>query len=261
MNGTARCALVAAMATAFGWGLAQPAHAMLAYVEHGTVVLAAAPGETNVLSVYAHPTQTGAFLIADAGATVTAGAGCTGMPFGRFAICSVGEEHVYEPSLTVTLGDGGDLADVNAAIFDLRVDTGAGADRLQVPGTGGNGGSTYVALGGGDDTLDVEGSYSSRVEVFGGDGDDRIDASGQDGGSYYGEAGDDSITAGGLVSGGDGADTLDGRTMVTGHLFGDGGNDTIRTDDTNPDVVDCGAGTDGLTHDEFDDHSGCETFD
>jgi hypothetical protein len=260
MNRRAQSALVAAMVTAFGWGIAQPAHAMGTYVDHDTVVIAAAPGETNLLTVLPHPTQIGAFVIADPGATITAGAGCIGTPLGKVAICSVAAEYIYEPSVTLSLGDGSDRASVEAAIFTLEADGGSGDDALDIPGTGGNGGSTYVELGGGNDTLHVDGSYSSRMQVYGGDGDDSIDASGQDGGSYYGEGGDDSITASGLVSGGDGADTLVGGSQGTGHYLGGGGNDSINTDDTEYDLVDCGLGTDGVMHDEFDDVSGCETF-
>lgn len=254
MNGRARSALVAAIATALGCGAAQPAHAMRAYVDHGSLVIAAAPGETNLLTVLRDSPQSPTFLIVDPGATITAGAGCTAL--GKVAICSVTEEPVYEASLSLSLGDGSDLANVEAAFYVLQANGGSGDDRLDLPGSGG----TYVELGGGNDTLHLDGSFSSEVEVYGGDGDDSIDASGQDGGSYYGEGGDDSITAAGWVSGGEGADALNGRVLGNGSYFGDGGNDSIDTDDTFPDLVDCGPGTDSLTHDELDEFSGCETF-
>jgi len=257
MNGRTRSALVAAMVSAFGCGIAQPAHAMYTYVDHDSLVIAAAPGETNLLTVNPHPPERMTFLIADPGATITAGAGCIGTPLGKAAICSVTEEGVYEPSLSFSLGDGSDRASVHAPFLVTQADGGTGHDRLTLPGGSGD---NYVELGAGHDRLYLHGGFSSRVWVYGGDGDDSIDASAQDGGWYYGEGGDDTILGVGWVSGGDGADTLDGRGLGTGSYFGDGGNDSIDAADERYDLVDCGAGTDALTHDEFDVFSGCETF-
>jgi hypothetical protein len=249
--------MVAAMVTASGWGMAQPAQASRVYVDGDTLVIAAAPGEINALTVQGNASKYGTYVVADAGAIMTVGDGCVGSPVAaKVAVCTVPAG--YDAALSLSLGDGPDVATVWAPVRDLEADGGAGDDLLSIPGA--SDGSTFVQLGGGNDTLDIEGSYGWDVQVYGGDGNDSIDASAQDGGWYYGEGGDDTITVGGWVSGGEGADTINSSGQGYGTYFGDGGDDVIDTDDSEFDRIDCGLGADALTHDAWDEFSGCETL-
>ena len=253
MTGRGRCALAAAVAACFS-GTAATAYASQVYVEDGTLMFAAAPGEINVVSVHLHPVQD-AFVIADPGSAISAGAGCTGTPLGRVVTCVVSGVHPEEAGLALSLGDASDVALIRTRFGEVNVDAGAGDDRLDVPGGSSR---SRVDLGTGHDTLTMEG-YSNRVEVFGGAGDDDIDASSQDGGVYHGDGGNDTINASGWASGGDGDDTIDGRTIYGGTYLGGAGNDTINSFNSSGDAVDCGLGTDGLTHDVWDTFTACET--
>jgi Ca2+-binding RTX toxin-like protein len=217
---------------------AQPAAAMRTYVDYDSLVISAAPGETNSLSVVPDPDASSitgaAFLISDPGATITPGRGCTAtLP--HVVRCQTGEDYQIA-SLALYLGDRGDTARVQGLFYYFQVEAGEGADKLDLVG-GQLNGATYVRLGGGNDILRLHPS-ESHPEV-------------------YGDGGNDDITAHGYVFGGDGNDTLTGSSLVD-NLFGDAGDDTINSYDGWFDAVYCGAGSDALTRDAFDYKQECE---
>ena len=259
MNGRARKAVVAAAAI-LGCAMAQPAHAMRTYVNYDSLVITAGPGETNLLRVAPHPNSSNQYLIIDPGATITPGVGCQGTPLGKVVICTIRDEYSYgPPSLSLSLRDGADIAKVEGGFYIMHADAGFGDDRLELPSPSEYGGYTQVMLGGGNDSLTLEPSWTDSIQVYGGDGNDTIDASDGSGGYYYGERGDDTITADAWVSGGEGADTLNGTGNAgVGTYFGDAGNDSISTNDLFLDHIDCGEGHDTLDHDEIDEFSNCE---
>lgn len=154
-----------------------------------TVVIAAAPGETNAVAVTAAEDGTSA-IVTDAGAALQPEAPCTSEPGGAVR-CPTPRKLI---EVAATLGDGDDTLTVASnpgELVTVEADGEAGADRLTTVET--------------RDTLD------------GGTGDDII-TSGDAGDQLVGGSGTDTLTAGGgddhLADGDDpaapGDDTLDG---------------------------------------------------
>lgn len=213
--------------------LAAPAHAGTAAIgeatdceyrggcsTYSTATFAAAPGEANDVTVTASGND---LTISDAGAPVTAGAGCRAVDAHSVA-CS--GRH-GPPVLTLTLGDRDDRA---VASRESRIEGGDGNDHL----TGGR------LLGGeGDDTLDGddynEGGPGNDRLTNGGDagpGDDVVDVTaasnwitrlGPGSDVFIGGPGDDHVEDGedahpsrDRIDGGGGLDTIDYRTSPVG---------------------------------------------
>ena len=193
-----------------GLAAAPAASAGTASVADGKLTFEAAPGELNRVTV----TQSGSdFTVRDAGAAVTAGAGCSGG--GESATCTGAQ------SVVARLADGED-------VFELAP-----------------GGSAPVSAEGGigDDVLRGAGGND---EIRGGDGNDSLEgAGGVD--RLHGEAGTDTL------QGGDGNDLLDGATGPDTLTAGDGsdsllggdGDDLLEAGKGN-DSLDGGVGNDRL---------------
>ncbi len=135
----------------------------------GTLVFAAAAGEVNDVS--AEPTAGFTIVLRDAGAPLTAGAGCT-----QVDAASV---RCPDAAGSVALGDGNDR--LALPVGRLAVSGDAGDDTLTAPGTvrGGDGDDTISgsALDGGAGNDRLTGT-SGDDELFGGPGDDTIDGAG-----------------------------------------------------------------------------------
>jgi Ca2+-binding RTX toxin-like protein len=177
----------------------------------GSIEYRSVAGEANNLTV---SLGTGVLSFHDAGATVTAGAGCT----------QVG---VHTASCPAPTGDTGihlgNLADRLAITADIGADSafgGKGADTL-VGGPGndqffGQTGSDTLRGGGGDDHLYAGGltgsdSKNPQNQVFGGDGNDQLFGSVSGARSMYsGGAGDDVFINGPIPS----PDTFSGGTGI-----------------------------------------------
>jgi Ca2+-binding RTX toxin-like protein len=163
----------------------------------GTVNYQAAPGEANKLSLAA---PFGPFGFADAGATLSAGLGCTA---GALITCPAG-------AISAALGDRADAARVNsfAPSGNVSIDGGNGNDDLLL---GGN--SAATGLGGSGNDIILMAS-NSGASASGGPGSDSLAGlSGSD--SLSGDSGADLLTerpgpAGATLAGGDGNDRLVG---------------------------------------------------
>jgi hypothetical protein len=189
---------------------------------------------------------------------------------------------------------GGAGADVLTAGIQGVVDGGAGNDHLSSIGTG----RLATLRGGpGDDQIldaaDAQGgagndTIENALSADGGPGSDTI-AGGGAGANLHGGDGDDSLTEcaacpgqGGVLAGDDGEDaihgsgqgaTLDGGAdadvievdrsgtnppLVANPVKAGTGNDKINAKDALTQAIDCGAGTDTVSHDRPDTLSGCE---
>jgi hypothetical protein len=186
------------------------------YVGGSELVYAAGPGETNRVTVAGIPT--GTILVADAGAPLVAGSGCTALD-AYTASCAPGPDGPLT-AVTATLGDGADL-------FGATTAPGHPWDHLAVNG------------GPGDDVISAAGvrtaSLSDRpygVEIAGGPGRDYITGS-PDADDLAGGGGRDVIR--GLA----GDDVLDGDG--TGEA--ESGFDVAA-----PDVLDGGRGADTVSY-------------
>lgn len=202
---------------------APAAHASTASVSGGTLVLAAAAGEANAISVNTADFGFGPVWAYEDLAGITAGAGCTQRT--ATVVTCAGYARVQ-----AALGDQGDTYSTNESIPDV-VDAGPGNDTA-------NGGAGNDELSGGDgaDTLDGD---SENDTLAGGDGNDNL----------TGDDGDDSVT------GGAGADVIRGDGPTA---FGNG-NDTIDAADGEGDQVHCGFGADVATVDASDVLTDCES--
>lgn len=132
--------------------------------------------------------------------------------------------------------------------------------------------SIKALAGKGNDTVDLRGVLAP-AEVRGGDGNDALYAGKGEGSVYYGDAGDDTITAqeaedgfegvADTFYGGTGNDTLTGRELGD-TLYGEDGNDTVNGDDGD-DVLEGGNGNDTLLgsygNDILEGNSGADTLD
>jgi hypothetical protein len=102
-----------------------PAHAATASVEGPFLRIAAAPGEANALTVGA--ADPAAFTVADSGAPLTAGPGCSSADTGVTCVT------VGAAEIDVAAGDGDDSVTIDAPVGAF-VDGGAGDDLIQLPG-------------------------------------------------------------------------------------------------------------------------------
>ena len=237
-----------------------------------TLIYAAAPGEANDLtlggdastatgSTYYVPSTTVTFH--DAGATITAGAGCV-VEGDHVARCTLSAE---ERRTLVELGDGDDRARVDTQPGRVGLDGGDGADAL-------DGGAHRIGVlgltgGAGDDRLLASVSGSG---LDGGDGSDLlVGGPGRDG--LDGGAGDDTI------EGGPGRDSLsyDNRdagvwvdlALGTGGEPGErdllGGVEEVNGSDSGPDVLLGGPAGETLNghqgHDVIDGRAGDDRLD
>jgi Ca2+-binding RTX toxin-like protein len=253
-------------------------------VVDGTAVFSAAPGEANdvVAGDRANSDPLGRTLkVTDAGATLTAGAGCQQID-AHSAWC---EEPLGEPlPLLVRAGDRSDrvvVDDFFARTLTLRGESGnddlhagssTGSSALLDGGSGDDtlftamnaGGSPVLRGGSGNDQLTLH--EGGAGQAFGGDGDDRIvydEIPGPFAVRLAGDAGNDVYTFGPVVAPavlqpGPGIDTLDQSTARFGLDFnfadcpgcvevvlGTPLADTI-TGDRNPQAIFGGAGDDQL---------------
>lgn len=198
----------------------------------------------------------------------------------------------------VTTGGGNDTLTGNAS--DNVLDSGpgndvlngnAGNDTLSAAGFffGGPGPSDDDTANGGDGADTVDGGPGVDA-LTGGPGDDTVTGGEGNDTSVAGDAGNDDVDAGDgndAASGGDGSDEVSGSTgndtldggagndavlgdrgndSVTGgggqdELRGGQGDDSFNSQDTVPDEVGCGSGTDAVTNDAIDTVDGdCETL-
>jgi hypothetical protein len=164
---------VAVICGAMVLGGAAPASALTAYVNYDSLVISAAAGEKNYLTIQHDPAGRGPspFLIVESGlANVKAGPGCRAL--GRVIRCTLGEDYAT-PSLSLSLRDGNDTATVDAGFYLSQVDAGAGDDRVDISGGGGFGWSS-VNGGPGRDDLDTQNGVTEHVDC--GSGADTIAA-------------------------------------------------------------------------------------
>lgn len=201
----ARLAVVAALAALAAVALpAAGAHAATIQSPDAGIVLTAAPGEQNDVTLVASPT-TGMLRLSERTVTLTAGFGCTQVD-SRTADCTPRGQPV-----TIDLGDGGDMLEVPGAL-DARVVVrgGDGNDLLLAYGaatTGLDGGSgdDHLFGGLGADTLtggpgtddlrgdvvrDGRGGYVTSTTA----GGDDMFAGGPDTDSYAGGLGADTVS-------------------------------------------------------------------
>jgi hypothetical protein len=154
-----KCVAVLCGAMVLGWAV--PAHALRAYVNYDSLVVSAANGEKNNLTIQPDPTGTSSFLITDIGNGAQAGAGC--VKTARVLRCTLSPD--YPPSLSLSLGDQADTAKVEGGFYYSQVDGGGGNDNLDLRGasTFGSGGS-YVSGGWGADTIDTRNGTTDTVD-------------------------------------------------------------------------------------------------
>jgi hypothetical protein len=228
-----RTVLLAAVLTL---ALAPAAAASTVSVEGGILVVAAAPGETNDVSVSQHvppgssaPTE---YAVKDSSAGTTPGQGCGPDPLlppqGSPVVCSA----TGVQSIVIRLGDGDDAATPSTRDIPIGLYGEGGSDRITVFATG--------AL------------------VDGGEGDDDL----QGGDDVRGGPGNDRITGWRLLDGGDGNDVLRKTgASASGRLAGGPGDDNLQSDDGWADELQCGTGRDVITSaDDSDRNDGtCES--
>ena len=217
---------------------AADARAATVSVDGSALHVTAAPGEVNQVAI---ASRSGVLSVTDAGAPLTAGAGC--VTAGAAVECA--SSGIL--GLTADLGDGDDTLASSSSLPLLATD-GAGADRI----TGGSGSDVFVASpgadlyqgAGGTDTVSYaarqapvvvdlaggaqEDGFSSVENVIGGTGSDQLTGT-TGANALYGGAGDDVLdgrAGADRLEGGPGTDTADyssRTTAVTADL--DGNND------------------------------------
>jgi glucose/arabinose dehydrogenase len=229
-------------------GAAPCASASTASVSGAKLKYSAASGESNDVLV---TLDSGAYSIADSGAVITAGAGCTSVAPGAVTCSATGVG-----SMSVSLGGGNDAvtvsaptkASLNGGSEDDHLTGGAGADSL----LGGPGNDTLQGSDG-DDTLDggagddsIAGavgtdtvSYTSRKTPVG----VTLDDVANDGETSLAEHDNVASTVENSM-GGSGNDTLIGSAGPN-TLSGGPGDDTLQGSDGD-DTLDGGAGDDSI---------------
>jgi Ca2+-binding RTX toxin-like protein len=172
------------------------------------ITFKAGPGEANDVQV-----DPASGLVTDAGATVTAGAGCTSVNEHQ-ASCRIATDEV---ALAASLGDHDDRIRLDKPFSESSVDGAGGNDTIS--------GACYVDAGAGDDI--VFGCTSPRLQprIEAGPGDDLVVGSG----------------LGEVITGGGGRDVLDGGAGDDSIADGD------RADAADADQLDGGAGFDTVT--------------
>jgi hypothetical protein len=226
---------------------------------NGRLAFAAAPGETNDLSI---ATGADSNVVKDAGAPLTAGPGCQSKPDGS-AECSVGPAVI-----AVDLGDMNDVLTLTGSL-PAEVNGGAGNDTLH----GGPGDDVFRGDAG-DDTLQGSDGKDTLIgadgadALDGGEGDDSLEGgAGKD--TLNGQGGNDTLTAGDgndVLGGGDGNDRLEGGKGADS-FDGGAGDDVLlggggEFKGTREKRIRCGAGDDSLTAGPADPFvSDCERID
>jgi Ca2+-binding RTX toxin-like protein len=206
---------------------AVPASASAATIEMAspngspTIVYTAAPGEVNALEM--HGTVGGPFDFRmpffEYSAPITVGAGCSG---GQPVLCGAVDDAF---PVSVTLGDGADVASTNSFTDVLSMSAGSGNDDVLA------GGIDATADGGdGNDTILL--AANNLVTGTGGPGRDRLYGGlGGAAARLDGESGDDLVVsdtfAFGAVQGGYGDDALVGLKGQQLTLSGEGGSDVL----------------------------------
>jgi Glyoxalase/Bleomycin resistance protein/Dioxygenase superfamily len=112
-------ALIALLAVAF------PAQAAITSLKEGVLLLAASPGEANVITV--GPGPDGSLTVTDTGAPLTAGPGCSPADIGVTCVTAGVSE------VDVAAGDSDDSVTIDT-FLGAFVDGGAGDDVIQLPG-------------------------------------------------------------------------------------------------------------------------------
>ena len=168
---TAR-ALVLPGALALGLLLAGPAAAATVSAGGGAARYAAGPGEANRVTVHALGELV---TVQDAGAPLTAGAGCTAVDAST-ATCDGADP---TPSLTLALGDGDDLLAIgDVPDWAVLADGGPGADVLRGGPSGdvlgGGAGDDVLRGGAGQDRLDGGGGADRLHPGVSGPAEDRV---------------------------------------------------------------------------------------
>jgi RTX calcium-binding nonapeptide repeat (4 copies) len=236
------------------------------------LVVAAAPGERNVVTITQEPgPEFGRlrFLVRDDGAPVEAGQGCEQVEPGAVACTAAtagplrlgdGNDSLTAPQGQASGGAGRDLLNLNSG----RMKGDGGDDVLNgTEGDGGEGDDILVVTSGeggaGEDVLRCAAESLCRLD--GGAGDDRL-TGGDEIDRLFGRAGDDLIQGGGefdTLLGNRGDDRLAGGAGGD-HLRGGRGADRLfsRTDRV-LDRVNCGSGrSDRAVVDRRDDVKRCE---
>jgi hypothetical protein len=166
-----KCVAVLCGAMVLGWAV--PAHALRAYVNYDSLVVSAAAGEKNYVTIQRDPAGRGPapFLIVESGiASVKAGPGCTAGV--RVIRCTLGNDYPT-PSLSLSLRDGNDTASVSGGFYLSQVEAGNGNDRVDTTASGGFGWSS-VNGGAGRDNIDTRNGITDHVDC--GSGADTIAA-------------------------------------------------------------------------------------
>lgn len=200
-------------------------------VEAGVLLVMAAPGETNQVSVSeripAPGQEPSEYEVRDASAGTVAGSGCAPDPRSpAYVNCPMAGVQ----SIVIRLGDGDDSAERNTP-------TGI---PVSVYGDVGNDQITRATL------------------ADGGEGNDHLN----DGDDLRGGPGDDRLEGQRLLDGGDGNDVLQKTGgKAGGRLAGGSGDDSLQSDDAWADELQCGAGRDVIVNaDDFDRNDGsCES--
>ena len=207
-------------------------------VEGGVLQVVAGPGETNIVKVSEPSKPPGStapsqFTVRDDSAGTTPGAGCERRPEFFSPEASVACSAAGVQRISVRLGDGDDSADQFTAAVPMTIAGEDGHDRIRM--------------------LRAPGAVSE-----GGEGNDDL----QFGDDVRGGPGNDLVSGFRLLDGGDGNDVLHKtNSRVGGRLAGGAGDDSLRSDDSLPDQLQCGAGRDVITNaDTVDSNDGsCES--
>jgi Ca2+-binding RTX toxin-like protein len=262
-----RTARLAVLVTLTALAVPAAANAGTVSTADGTTTFRAAAGETNDVSMDNQG-------VTDAGAPLSAGAGCSRVTLNT-AACTFGsvfEAYLKDRDDRATISTGVGAVTVSGGAGDDTVDADSTISRVTVTGDGGNddltvgGESGQSADGGaGNDTLHLHGYYGPSIAT-GGTGADTISFRESSDfnlavPSLFGGSGDDTIVSqpigGGSASGGDGSDliVIDGQpplsdpppygSPVSGKftISGGNGNDTI-AGGPDDDTIDAGAGRD-----------------
>lgn len=238
---------------AIGAASAGPAWSATAELVGDTVSYRAGAGEANELLV--RGSEPG-IVFHDAGATITAGAGCTALADGGVE-CGSGLAWEDVPSrIEIRLGDRDDhvRSEVAGPIAQvIEIAGGRGSDTLH---SGSGTGNTHVLSGGrGNDHLITMTNNIGDATLIGGPGDDVLENLEGGSASFYGGPGDDAVDVGShgvvpVISGGPGADLYsagffsDPSALLVGAIRPGPGTDTLSAATTDGpltiDLVACG---------------------
>jgi Ca2+-binding RTX toxin-like protein len=232
--------LAATMTLVFG---ASVASASTIQVVNGTAVFTGAPGEANDVQM-SPPFQAPATLtLSDAGAPLTAGAGCTQVD-AHTAFCA--EDRAGSLPLDVDTGDRNDRVLLSDFFFrQIAVAGGRGDDTLYVSSHTGT--PAHLDGGPGDDDLTVNLQLGAEPVLRGGTGDDTLTILDAVGGQAFGGAGDDRLVYTGfthsfgfplVLDGGSGNDTYAfGLQFVPTAMVPGSGLDTLDESDADPRAI------------------------